>query len=687
MEQIPESGFPSGVKTPSAVLLVMLLALAGLCAFLVRTNDNGAVPGAFVQSQERLVDGLSRSVAATAAQGVNDLRTAAAAKTVNTEALLGSHPQWRGVALLDGATTVSAHGEPVPADAVSAKTDASVTPVPGPELRMVVAVKLPDDSGRVLVATMAAGVPFAPLDAGLRQGLVLLDREGHVVGTRGTAPTKETASEKLLGDAARADQVGSAVVENGDKHATVVAHAPVTSESLNGALGLSVAAVSEVPLTTPVSRWPGLLPAAALALIALIGFALIRKVLVGPVLRLREDALAIAGGDLDHRVRTTRCAEANRIALAVRQCQSALRRKHSRKSPRARRYSAALAVVIAATGVLAWSAAVAVTSGRGAVLVPNTVVAGSHSLLGGTAEAVRRSINDGLADVRAFAKLNGAQDTESMRAAVEQLAGQSRYRNVSVVDQAGAPLVSSGRDPLRAKETKPSGEGIRLQDATSPVPVLFAHAPLGDGTRLVVAEYDVEHLSNLLRRAPGEVRLVDAELRTIASTHGFSAFEPLRAEALRTSAIDALAGAPTTHVRDVSGSRSVIAARGLDNDLHWAVVSEQPASELDLAGNVEQRGALLVALLGAILALTLFGWHHLVLVRPLRRLADTADRLREGDTGETIFPQRQDQVGTIACCLEICRQALVDGVGRLGVVRRPRGAATDVTELMKPVRV
>jgi hypothetical protein len=78
----------------------------------------------------------------------------------------------------------------------------------------------------------------------------------------------------------------------------------------------------------------------------------------------------------------------------------------------------------------------------------------------------------------------------------------------------------------------------------------------------------------------------------------------------------------------------------------------------------------------------LFGWQHLLVSRPLRRVANAADQLRVGDTQTVVFPQRQDEIGTIACCLEICRQALVDGAGRLGEVRRdptPRGFETAST--------
>jgi hypothetical protein len=118
----------------------------------------------------------------------------------------------------------------------------------------------------------------------------------------------------------------------------------------------------------------------------------------------------------------------------------------------------------------------------------------------------------------------------------------------------------------------------------------------------------------------------------------------------------------------------------------WTVIAEQPVADLALAGNELRRNGIVCALVGALLALLLFGWQYLLLIRPLRGVAAAADEIVAGRHGSVIYPRHHDQIGTIASCLEVCRQALTDGVGRLGAVRRPTGAATDATELMVGLR-
>ncbi|MEU4746370.1 HAMP domain-containing protein, partial [Actinosynnema sp. NPDC023658] len=119
--------------------------------------------------------------------------------------------------------------------------------------------------------------------------------------------------------------------------------------------------------------------------------------------------------------------------------------------------------------------------------------------------------------------------------------------------------------------------------------------------------------------------------------------------------------------------------------LGWTVVSEKPGAELALPVNDVRRHAKLVALIAALAALFGYGWLLFSVLGPLRRVARAADRLVRGDLQSVIYPQRHDEVGTIASCLEICRQAVVQGSDRLGEVRRPQGAATDPTQFLKPV--
>jgi hypothetical protein len=345
-----------------------------------------------------------------------------------------------------------------------------------------------------------------------------------------------------------------------------------------------------------------------------------------------------------------------------------------------------VAVALVAAAVLGWSAGLLVIFGSRNVAVPSSVVVSVRSQTAGAADALRRSVNDGLADLRAITTLDG-KDPAALRPAVEALvAGQSRYRSVYLVDKDGREVFSAGREPLAPVGRPPAEAGIRQQNDTGRVPVLIAHAPLPATGHALVGEFDHEHLAGLLGRAPGQVRLVNSGLRTIAATDGFVAFEELGEDGPRGSVARARQGNAVAGVQNRPGDRAVVAAAlvegGTVGKLGWTVLAQQPVGELALPGNVLRRNALMLALAGVLLAMLALGWQHLMLIRPLRRVAKAADALRAGDRHTVIYPQHHDQIGTIAACLEICRQALTDGIGRLGEVRRPRGAATDATELI-----
>jgi hypothetical protein len=696
--QLAEGGFPAGVGVPSAVLVGLLVLLAGFCALYLREPEASA-PEAVIESQQELVKSLSRSLAATASQNVTDLRTAVTVSDPARppEELLAavnqSQPKWRGMALLDAARKpIVTRGAPIAVP--SSVTGATATPVvqPNGELWTLVTVPLPDDSGRVLAAATAAGIPGTPLDAELRQGLVLANLDSQIVDFRGTLPaTTDTAAQSLLASgaaAAVAGQTGSYVGEPGPDPtgkdssravATVVAYAPVVSDGPAGALGLSLLSVVRAPVIEAGPAQQGLRPALALIIVALTGFGLIRMALVGPVRRLRADALQVASGNLEHQVRLSHSKESRRIAAAVEYCRTKLRGEPNERVRRRLGLSGRTAVVLATLAVLGWAGWVAATLGSGTVRVPDSVVSGHRSQVGNAVETIHRTVDDGLTDLQSVAGLNGEKDPAALLPVVQELAGQERFRSVYVVDQAGVVTpTSAGRPPLRGTNVLPADSGVRLQDTAGRVPVLFAHSLLaGGGNFTLVAEFDVDHLADLLRRAPGRVRLVDSELRTLAATDGFVAFEQLSGDLARRGVTDALSGKPSARVDGDGRDRSVIVARSVD-DLPWAVVSEKPVRELSLPGNEVRRGALLVALIGALLAILLFGWHYLVLIRPLRTVA-AAGKFVEGERTDVIFPQRQDEIGTIASCLEICRQALSDGLDRLGMARRPQGTATEQT--------
>nr|WP_042189171.1 cache domain-containing protein [Kibdelosporangium sp. MJ126-NF4]CEL18704.1 hypothetical protein [Kibdelosporangium sp. MJ126-NF4]CTQ98188.1 hypothetical protein [Kibdelosporangium sp. MJ126-NF4] len=681
---------------PSAVLLILLMLLAGFCFLQVREPATSA-PEAVVESQRTLVESLSRSLAATAGQNAADLRTAVtvADPTAQPADLLAAvnqnQPKWRGMALLERSTRkqVVARGEPITLP--ESLPDTAVVPVAGPEgkLRLLVSVPMPGTPERVLVTSATAGIPTVPLDADLQQGLLLANRANVIVDSRGTVPKPDDAAAQSMlvnaSTAASARQTGSSVGEavgndsGRNRRALVVSYAPVGTN-----LGLGLISVVRAPVAEAAPARQGLRPALALVVVTLLGFGLIRVTLVGPVRRLRKDALQVAGGKLKRRVRLSYVTETRRIASAFEYCRMKLRDGSKPVVKRRPTFPARIAVIIAALGLLAWSGWVVVTLGGGTARVPDSVVSGHRSQVGNTAETINRTVSDGLTDVRAIAGLHGTKDPGALSPVVRELADQDRFRSVYIIDQSGAVTgTSAGRPPLRRTNLPPPEPGIRLQDTDGRVPVLFAHVSLAGGKHTLVAEFDVDHLSDLLRRAPGRVRLVNSELRTLAATDGFIAFEQVTGEGARRGVTDALAKKPAARVDGEGRNRSVIAASLVD-DLKWAVVSEKPVRELSLPGNEVRDGAILVALIGALLAVLLFGWHHLVLIRPLRAIA-AVGKFADGKHKDVIYPQRQDEVGTIACCLEICRQALTEGKGRLGSVRRPKGAATDETVLLQRV--
>jgi hypothetical protein len=88
----------------------------------------------------------------------------------------------------------------------------------------------------------------------------------------------------------------------------------------------------------------------------------------------------------------------------------------------------------------------------------------------------------------------------------------------------------------------------------------------------------------------------------------------------------------------------------------------------------------------AILVVTLV-WQYYIFVQPLRRLAAASDRIVGGDFDEPVTPQRHDDVGAVAMCLEICRQVRHAGSARFGGAVRLRGSAANFTAVLPRPRI
>ncbi|MCR6488801.1 HAMP domain-containing protein [Amycolatopsis sp. OK19-0408] len=721
--QIPEAGFPRGAGVASAATFVLLLLIAAFTALylstagplsLIRANDAaGRVPDEVTAGQQRTTAGLAQSVATSATAAAGDLQVAAGSgvfDTADDTALLTrlgeTYEDWRGVVVYDPAAqkVLATRGEPVPVETLRGVAVANLTvrPVARPGDTPLVLTALPltgARAGKLLVVSTALRGTTGDLDKDSQQQVRLVTADGALLHTHGAdiAATDRPAQE-LLARAATAAAAGQSGVLTGDavsekgprgvstERAPLVSYAPVTPSSIGGSLGLSVVSFSRFPVEAVPARWPGLIPAAALLALAVAGFVLLRRAVVAPIRRLRTDALAVAAGELGKPVRPSRIREVNRVTTAMERYRSKLRRR--KPAPKVRPFvSAQLVIVLVALALLGWSGAVAATLGRQHADVSPTMLSEHGVRVTRSADTLRRSLAEGLTDLQAVARLGKGKEPDQLRGMLDRLADtESRFRSVYVADADGAVRLLAGRESLRDPVKLPEGEGLRQHNTSGRVPIVYAFTPLPDSKNVLVGEYDVPRMAELLGSAGGRVRVVDEGKRTIADTEGYLAFSALTDPALIKNVDAAQSG---KDARETTPGALVAAQRVADKGnaaaLKWVVVAEQPIGSLGVADNTVRSGARVAALLTAVVALMLFAWHLLVVVRPLRRVGEEASRIAAGETGAVVYPQRQDEIGTIASCVEICRQALTDGRDRLGEVRRPTGAATDETELLQKI--
>ncbi|MBE1573030.1 hypothetical protein ACFORH_30515 [Amycolatopsis roodepoortensis] len=721
-DQIPEAGFPRGVKVASATGFVLLLMITAFTALYLSTagpfSALGAkaadvVPDEVVESRRRATAALAQALATSATTAAGDLQVATGSgvfDNADDDAVLDrlgeTYPDWRGIVVFDPAArkVLATHGEPVAVENLQGATVQKLTvrPIARPGGTPLVITALPLSgarAGRLLVVSTVLRGAAPELDKDIKEQLRLVTPDGTLLHSHGTeAPKDDRTAQDLLARAGAAAAAGESGVFTGDsgtdpvkpdrRVAPVVAFAPVASDGVEGSLGLAAVTLSRFPVEPVPARWPGLIPAAALLVIAIAGFVLLRRALVDPILRLRADALAVAAGVLDRPVRQSRIREVNRLTRAVER----YRAKLGRRRPRAKLkpfLSAQLVIALVSLMLLGWSVAVAATLGRQHAAVSPSMLSEYGDRVAHTADTLRRSLSQGLGDLRAVARLSADKKPDQLHGMLDRLAtSESRFRSVYLADAEGGELQRAGRESLRDPGKLPDGAGLRQHNTSGRVPVVYAFAHVPNSANVLVGEFDVPRMASVLESAGGRVRVVDEGKRTIADTEGYFAFSELTDPVLVKNITTARSG---EDARETTATTLVAAERLADDGnaaaLNWVVVAEQPIGSLGVADNTVRAGARVAALLTAVVALMSYAWHLLVVVLPLRRIAESAVPIAKGvGLGAVVYPQRQDEIGTIASCVEICRQALTDGKARLGEVRRPAGAATDETKLLRRVK-
>ncbi|WP_345515367.1 HAMP domain-containing protein [Phytohabitans houttuyneae] len=674
-KQLAAPKFPSGIRAPSVVLLCALLALAVVCAVYLGMFHGRVIPQAVVDSQDRLVTSLARGLNATVTSGVEEMEAAAEQVPAGGDpaavlaSAAGGGTAWAGAAVLDAGSRrpVAARGEPVPVANVPQDVPrTTVTPlIQGGEPRALIVAPLPD--GRLLAGMTSLRVRPLRLAPNSRQSVLVGLPTGESTVLQGAPPAGGPASDVIKRTLAETRE-GRAVRSSGGPagSALLVVAAPV------GSLGIAVASTVSAPVIDVGSPWKGLLPAAGLVVAALLAYLVARRALVRPVRRLLERAKADACGDPGPRPKIKGPSEVRRIAAAL----------DDRARPRG--VPAVVLLLGIPAMVFAWCGALGYTFAGGPVPVPAQVVLDSENQVTAATRALGDSLDGGLRQ----ATVTAAQNAQTAPAQLTPVLGQlvesdDRYRGAYVTDPEGRVVTTAGREPLRQAEKLPQESGVRLANTGGRLPVIYAYAHRPDGHSVVV-EFDVPRLADLLRRADGRVRVVDAELRTILDTEGFRAFQPLAGGEAREAATTASQGRTGAKI----AGRALVAGTPLAEPssaagLRWSVVAEQAVGDLALPVNSLRRASLVLGGAAAFLAVVVLGWHYFVLLVPLRRLAAAADRMADGDTEAVISPHRADEIGAIASCLEICRQVRVHGPARLGGAERLRGTGAPPTVVVR----
>ncbi|MEV6949258.1 HAMP domain-containing protein [Streptomyces sp. NPDC051172] len=708
-----------GVRPPLVVLPVLLALVAGLTVFAVGSDTQRGVPEAVLSSQQHIAEDGAVALQGSVDQSVTDLRAAAAdfagSRPVPADGMLTrldrAYRKWRGTAVVDLSTgrLLASHGEAVPLGKVNlrglpanlpprlVRDDAGVT-------RLLAFATL-SQGGRqeLLVASQSLKPPG--ISVGRKHTLDVVDRDGAVLASTGTGSGTDRA-KALAGTAAREAQgkgpsdtaaggfdgpSGSLVGAAEGKTRTAVGYAsvargPATKESPSSALGLTV-------VTTVRTERHGvgtgdlrlaLLAAAVLLALAVGVTVALHMVLQRPVLRLRRDAQRIGSGDLTAPVRVPRFGEPARVGAALEVLRRQLRRRDGQSQETAaqpsakdrRRLGLRTVLVVCAFALLAWPTAMLLTLGstlpHPAAVVPRLISDDQRQRTETTADRVRRGINDGYADLAHLATvIDASRSQEARRILDSSLEQHGRYRSLYVVDGAGKILVRAGGEP-RTPEKVRIRSGVRQTNTSGTEPVLAAVAPQqGKGAsaksqhRYVVGEFKVQYLAGILNRPGlGSVWLVDSAHRVIASNKGFVAFGRVSDGRLR-NRLDAVRTAKGSAELLLGWRDPAVAAvapfndkRGVASALGWKVASIRPVFWIGLPEYEAQRRIMLVGLLGVTTGALCLGWLHLVVVRPLREVAQGAEGLAAGDRATVLYPRYHDEVGSVARSLELIRQRL-----------------------------
>ncbi|MEH0824728.1 MULTISPECIES: cache domain-containing protein [unclassified Micromonospora] len=667
----------------------MFLAAAIVLGFAI--NHQRGVPPAVVDSQRDNVSKVATSTRMTIQHSVEDLDQRVAGRAPGTpdpelvKQVIGDGATWSGAVIMETASRrpLAKQGPELPLELLPPTLPENVFPISTPEGPVLVR-SIGLDGTRTLLAIQPLTVDELRLSPDARHGVFAITPDGKSTLVQGvSAVDKVHLPTVFQGFAGSDESQGHPVrVTEWSGRQLVVSSAPV------GNTGVTLASMIVAEETGGTSTAQGVLIGLTLLAMAVPSFLLMRLALVGPVRSLLKQAKANACGEPCSKRRPLRVAEAHRIARALASTSAdpatptAPRRWWRWQWRPTVTQGLALATVLA----LLWpAAAVAATLRAPEPSIPDQLVRDEETRAEAASNLMGKALNNGLQTVLRISQAAETNDPARMTPLLEQeLADKQRFRSLYLVDPNGSVVSSAGREPIRNEPLR--GEsGIDLDDKTSRVPVVYAFR-VGPNGVATVGEYSIDYLLEMLREVDGQARIVDENLRTVFDSEGFRAFQELQGSA-RGAAAEALKGGTVGRATGPDGTPTLIAAAGLSKPhtvtpLKWSLVVEQDLNGLRLPASDGRRWTLLVASLTGGAVLLTGVWQYYVFARPLRRLAGEADKISSGSAGVPIPPQRHDDIGALAMCLEVCRQAQHTGSSRLGGATRLRGSEEDPTVVL-----
>ncbi|MBU6530842.1 HAMP domain-containing protein [Streptomyces mayonensis] len=464
-------------------------------------------------------------------------------------------------------------------------------------------------------------------------------------------------------------------------YASLASSDPEEKDSVAAGLGLTVVAMLPVVQQQGAAETGrelgGLVAAGALVVLGLLAAAVLWAAVQRPLLRLFLESRRLARGDLTRPVAVPRWGEAARIGAALERLRAQLDGTGDAEGQgpgtkgRGVRLGVRVPLALTAVLLLLWCVPVGLLLNRtdGSVSVPATIVNDQRDRTDLIADRVRRALNEAQADLVSTSGLIDADDPDTAGTLLaDTLKEHTRYQALYVVGSDGEVVARAGGDP---HEWSDDGDLplVRVSGRGDKKPVIQAGAPVPEhkGTTLV-GEVRVEFLNSLLKRPGlGEVKVVNADARTVAASDGFLAFEKLSGtltDLVRAGNVRVGAGPVENGLLIREGGNVEVAAAapfsggGIASDLGWTVVSSQNADHFEIAAYEREDRGVLAGMLGLAAIVVCLGWIHLVVARPLRALATSAEKLAGGDLKTVHYPRYQDEVGAVVRSLELLRQQL-----------------------------